>query len=1057
MHSRNIFQKFCSGILLLSILSTFSFDVFAINTRLSTAELSNLEAVGGLSTGYNYWDTTLGIYKTAIAPNKLELLTIPTGSLVTNVQLAALKGANQIVPHRLYWNSDTKNYVEGATTSSSTGLKNKGTHKTTSELDVLRNNKSATPKVFYWDTLLRKYFMGGNDNSLVELKTKEIKNITLTFSSVPTTVSVAPAVLKYDKHFASSFTFDDGYGSIFRNVFNLMRGGYNTVDETLHPGLFYTDGAGNDVAFTAGEAWFDRNASEYKKLHTEQSEHWMKPSEMQEMLDYGWDIIHHGLTSAAFRSSRIANGDPDIQYPVPYGPDPLNYSYEISGGEEAIREEFGITPTTFIAPSGDNDYREAAYAAGYRMITARNGDFSINGNSYSVAAQALPVNNVDTDDLVMVYRPSYADNNFDPSNMMAYTQQTAGLSNQNDHYWMAESTHQVKEFSNGGSIIYSTMKQYLQSLANIYGKGGSDTIWFAGVQEVYEYLLLRNTVGISTMQNGNTVTVSIDVTNVPENLRYKALSLKVDANASLLNVAYDSGDFKHFSHNINTGLVNIDWSSRLAKLADKYVSIAEETRLQSDVQVAQQFTNKITDMLSKMPYQTRINAIEINTDKIFYVDVGNNLFSYETMNNWNNVTPTQLSVSGLQDSVGGITPYNLDIVGYTAVNAGVNSEAVATLYPYSAMRDSFEVNPGSPLELRFTNLSNTRQYSFKIYGGRMYGDQAPTDYTIGTTTVRLEAKDNTDQISEISGVMATNGEIVLTVSTTGTWGFINAVELIETDLSGESCFDSEKNQDETDVDCGGAICGGCALTKICSENNDCANKNCVDSTCVVFPTCSDGIKNQDETDIDCGGSVCGKCELVKDCLVDSDCISNNCDTGVCGVVVGPVAKWYLDLGMDGFYETNDFGWNNITINSSERSVSNAIDSINTLTGVGFAATGYFSLGGGYLNNGVGYPTHATKDGCQIDTGELPLTITVSGLENTAEYDFIFFGAKHGGNSALTKYSIGSESVVLQAQGNTDQSVMISDITPTAGTIIITVAPESGEVWGFLGTLEMHQH
>ena len=45
----------------------------------------------------------------------------------------------------------------------------------------------------------------------------------------------------------------------------------------------------------------------------------------------------------------------------------------------------------------------------------------------------------------------------------------------------------------------------------------------------------------------------------------------------------------------------------------------------------------------------------------------------------------------------------------------------------------------------------------------------------------------------------------------------------------------------------------------------------------VVPTCYDGIKNQDETDIDCGGSNCSKCPLTKACLVNSDCYINECD------------------------------------------------------------------------------------------------------------------------------------------------------------------------------------
>lgn len=49
----------------------------------------------------------------------------------------------------------------------------------------------------------------------------------------------------------------------------------------------------------------------------------------------------------------------------------------------------------------------------------------------------------------------------------------------------------------------------------------------------------------------------------------------------------------------------------------------------------------------------------------------------------------------------------------------------------------------------------------------------------------------------------------------------------------ETCSDGIKNQDETEVDCGG-VCNAC-------------------------PTCDDGIQNGDETGIDCGGS-CSECK-----------------------------------------------------------------------------------------------------------------------------------------------------------------------------------------------------
>jgi hypothetical protein len=46
-------------------------------------------------------------------------------------------------------------------------------------------------------------------------------------------------------------------------------------------------------------------------------------------------------------------------------------------------------------------------------------------------------------------------------------------------------------------------------------------------------------------------------------------------------------------------------------------------------------------------------------------------------------------------------------------------------------------------------------------------------------------------------------------------------------------------------------------------------------------SCKDNIKNQDETDIDCGGNKCPKCEDEKICHEDCDCLSRECKNNTC--------------------------------------------------------------------------------------------------------------------------------------------------------------------------------
>ncbi|MFB6262190.1 MAG: fibrinogen-like YCDxxxxGGGW domain-containing protein [Bradymonadaceae bacterium] len=83
-------------------------------------------------------------------------------------------------------------------------------------------------------------------------------------------------------------------------------------------------------------------------------------------------------------------------------------------------------------------------------------------------------------------------------------------------------------------------------------------------------------------------------------------------------------------------------------------------------------------------------------------------------------------------------------------------------------------------------------------------------------------------------------------------------------------------RDVSDVDRADGAGTGCAM------EDDCDGGTCVDGAC-VSPSCSDGVRNQDETDIDCGGEHCAPCPTGKQCSRDRDCQSGVCVGGTCRV------------------------------------------------------------------------------------------------------------------------------------------------------------------------------
>ncbi|MBN1793223.1 hypothetical protein JW826_06075 [Candidatus Woesearchaeota archaeon] len=71
------------------------------------------------------------------------------------------------------------------------------------------------------------------------------------------------------------------------------------------------------------------------------------------------------------------------------------------------------------------------------------------------------------------------------------------------------------------------------------------------------------------------------------------------------------------------------------------------------------------------------------------------------------------------------------------------------------------------------------------------------------------------------------------------------------------CRNGVKDQDETDVDCGGS-CDPCAEYKACNVDEDCDDElYCFQHIKCLKPSCEDGVKNQDETNVDCGGICSG--------------------------------------------------------------------------------------------------------------------------------------------------------------------------------------------------------
>ena len=101
------------------------------------------------------------------------------------------------------------------------------------------------------------------------------------------------------------------------------------------------------------------------------------------------------------------------------------------------------------------------------------------------------------------------------------------------------------------------------------------------------------------------------------------------------------------------------------------------------------------------------------------------------------------------------------------------------------------------------------------------------------------------------------------------------------------CEDGQKDNAETDIDCGGGACSACGTGKVCVMATDCASEVCESGECRAASP-ADGVKNDSETDTDCGGALqkTGQANPSSDgalaCLTGRACVfSSDCVEGVC--------------------------------------------------------------------------------------------------------------------------------------------------------------------------------
>lgn len=386
--------------------------------------------------------------------------------------------------------------------------------------------------------------------------------VLVTFNQPPTTYSVTKTPLRYNKQMALSFHTDDGIADVYTVAFPFFTG--VQVGNSNYPGLFYTDGCGNDISFKLSSSIFSFNGISGPDVHAPgnnfNSVSW---PQLDTMYQNNCAIFNHGVNSENYS-------------------DPASIQYSIKRNESYIRRklvestEGGVKTKLFVNPNGNINWSPYAFNLGYMaaLNQAGGGILGNNGGNVNTIPWNQPYNII-----------RLQGENTNVPNLVAQMQ---NLSINGANYWATVFTHSIVN-----NYPLSKFTSDFNAVAATYGKDGTDNLWMTTEEEIINYLTVRDATSLNTGVAGNSLIIMFEG-DIPSDMRFHALSLVVNADATITNIQVNGGTNNTFTGvGQNQALINLEWEGTYIHpfevLADSFVTIAEQTQAQFDCWIAMDY------------------------------------------------------------------------------------------------------------------------------------------------------------------------------------------------------------------------------------------------------------------------------------------------------------------------------------------------------------------------------------------------------------------------------------------------------------------------------------
>jgi Secretion system C-terminal sorting domain/Polysaccharide deacetylase len=400
------------------------------------------------------------------------------------------------------------------------------------------------------------------------------QKITIQLSANPTAPpSVSVAKLRYDKPFAYSYTFDDATDDAYKLGLPLFKSGWLNALNEYASGYFYTDGCGNDIPFRAGIAWNSANSSG-QDTHQNENSRQLTWANLDSLYRAEWDIMSHSYSHRAQWAGTMTDAD---------------YDYQINQNRIAVRQKTqkNIEMPMFVVPSGDFLYQDRALAAGHKAVFDQNfpnGGVSFNGINVDNVPDMTNFKMLRWD-LQQILSGTLASKVHDIAAVTQGGEQTI---------WWTEFSHRIDNFSDTLPFNYYKFKDYMTNLAEKYGKNGTDKMWFAPLQTVFEYLQMRKyTKFTSKIVNNTQLEIDFDLASIPTWLRRKTLTLVVNSDVTFNNVSAPLGVAMTFKGIGAKKLLNLDFTNYTGTIPVELVTFSGKQAENGTVQLNWQTASEI--------------------------------------------------------------------------------------------------------------------------------------------------------------------------------------------------------------------------------------------------------------------------------------------------------------------------------------------------------------------------------------------------------------------------------------------------------------------------------